>query len=114
MRPNTGRRIIKQVGKKMPIQVDDSGHRIPLDSSGKMRESHRILQESTGNRWNMEVLFCPEIFWIFPVDSCQLSVLSGINGAERIGKNPKNFRPEYSFHKITVITRNRPFSGRTV
>jgi len=37
--------------------IDDSGHRIPLDSAGKMRESHRILQENTGNRWNMEAVF---------------------------------------------------------
>jgi hypothetical protein len=79
-------------------QVDDSGHRIPQDSSGKMRESHRILQESTRNRWNMEALFWPEIFRIFPVDTCPLPVLSGISGAESIGKNPKNFRPEYCFH----------------
>jgi hypothetical protein len=26
-----------------------------------MRESHRILQESTGNRWNMEAVFRPEL-----------------------------------------------------
>jgi hypothetical protein len=31
-----------------------------------MRESHRILQENTGNCWNMEAVFRPEIFWIFP------------------------------------------------
>jgi len=47
-------------------QVDDSGNRIPQDSSGKMRESHRILQESTENRWNMEAVFRPKIVWIFP------------------------------------------------
>jgi hypothetical protein len=29
-------------------QVEDSGHRIPQDPVGKMRESHRILQENTG------------------------------------------------------------------
>jgi hypothetical protein len=38
------------------------------------------------------------------VDSCQLPVLSGRNRAESIGKNPKIFRPEYCFHKITGIT----------
>jgi hypothetical protein len=32
-------------------QVDDSGH--------------RILQENTGNRWNMEAVFRPGIVWIF-------------------------------------------------
>jgi hypothetical protein len=29
-------------------------------------------------------------------------------------KNPKIFRPEYRFHKITGITRNRQFPGRVV
>ncbi len=29
-------------------------------------------------------------------------------------KNPEKFRPEYCFHKITGITRNRPFPDRTV
>jgi hypothetical protein len=95
-------------------QVDDSGHRIPQDSAGKMQESHRILHESTGNCWKMEAVFWPEMFRILPVDSCQLPVLSGRNRAESIGKNPKNFRPEYCFQKITVITQNRPFPGWTV
>jgi hypothetical protein len=31
-----------------------------------MRESQSFLQESTGNRWNMEAVFRPEIFRIFP------------------------------------------------
>jgi hypothetical protein len=43
----------------------------------------------------------------FPLDSSQLPVLSDRNGHEIIGKNPKNFRPEYCFHKITGITQNR-------
>jgi hypothetical protein len=30
-----------------------------------MRESHRILQENTGNRWNVEAVFRPEIVQIF-------------------------------------------------
>jgi hypothetical protein len=30
-----------------------------------MRESHRILQENTGNRWNMEAVFRPKIIRIF-------------------------------------------------
>ena len=58
-------------------QVEDSGD--------------RILQESSGNRRNMEALFRPEI----------------------IGKNSENFQPEYCFHKITGITRNRAFPDRT-
>ncbi len=81
-------------------QVDDSGH--------------RILQESIGNSCNMEAVFRPEIFRNFPVYSCQFPVLSGRNRTDSIGKNPKNFRPEYCFDKITIIVRNRPFSGRTV
>jgi hypothetical protein len=50
----------------------------------------------------------------FPMDSCQLSVLSGRNRPEIIGKNPENFRPEYCFHKITGIIWNRRFPGRFV
>jgi hypothetical protein len=53
-------------------------------------------------------------FGFFQVDSYELPVLSDRNRPEIIGKNPKNFRPEYCFHKITGITRNRPFPGRTV
>jgi hypothetical protein len=30
-----------------------------------MRESHSILQENTGNQWNMEAVFTPEIVLIF-------------------------------------------------
>ena len=45
---------------QMSTQVEDSGHRIPQDPAGKMRESHRILQENTGNRWNLEAVFRPE------------------------------------------------------
>ena len=50
----------------------------------------------------------------FPVDSSQLPVLSGRNRSEIIGKNPKIYRPEYCFHKITGITWNRQFPGRFV
>jgi len=50
----------------------------------------------------------------FPLNSRQLLVLSSRNCPELMGKNPKNFRPEYCFHEITGITRNRPFPGRTV
>ena len=38
-------------------QDDDSGARIPQDPSGKMLETHRILQENTGNGWKMEAVF---------------------------------------------------------
>jgi hypothetical protein len=36
------------------------------------------------------------------------------NLQENTGINPKNFRPEYCFHKITGITRHRQFPGRVV
>jgi hypothetical protein len=34
----------------------------------------------------------------FPVDSCQLPVVSGRNRLKIIGKNPKKFWPECCFH----------------
>jgi hypothetical protein len=43
-----------------------------------------------------------------------IPVLSSTNWLEIIEKNPKNSRPEYCFHKITGITRNRQFSDRVV
>ncbi len=63
-------------------QVDDSDHRIPQDPTGKMRESHRILQENAGNRWNMEAVFRPEIVRIFsgrllPISCAFLQELAG-------------------------------------
>jgi hypothetical protein len=41
-------------------------------------------------------------------------LLSCRNGVESVGKNPKNFRSEYCFHKVTGITRNQSFPGLTV
>jgi len=46
-------------------QVDDFGDQIPRDSAGKILESHRILKENIGNRWNMEAVFRPETVRIF-------------------------------------------------
>jgi hypothetical protein len=40
-----------------------------------------------------------KLFGFFPMDSCQLPVLSDRNQPEIIGKNPKIFRPQYCFHK---------------
>jgi hypothetical protein len=77
---------------QIPTQVDDS--------------DHRILQENTANRWNMETVFRPEIVEIF---SGEFLSTSCAFRPEIIGENPKNFRPEYCFHKITGITRNRQF-----
>jgi hypothetical protein len=53
-----------------------------------MRESHRIRQENTGNRWNMEAIFRSEMVRIFPVDSSQLFMFSNRNWQKIIGKNP--------------------------
>jgi hypothetical protein len=52
--------ILGTVGETV-FQVDDSGHWIPQDPARKTRESHRILQENTGNRWNMEAVFRPNL-----------------------------------------------------
>jgi hypothetical protein len=46
-------------------QVEDSGDRISQGPVEKMWESHRILKENTGNRWNMEVVFRPKMIQIF-------------------------------------------------
>ncbi len=46
--------VLLRIEMWIPAQIDHSGHRILRDPAGKMRESHRILQENTGNRWNME------------------------------------------------------------
>ncbi len=48
---------------KLP-QDEDSGHHILRDPAGKMRKSHRIPWESTGNSLEMEAVFRPEGFWI--------------------------------------------------
>jgi hypothetical protein len=48
--------------------VDRSCDRISQDLPGKMRESHRILQENTENTWNMEALFQSGISRIFSDD----------------------------------------------
>jgi len=56
-----------------------------LDDSG-----HRILQESIGTHWNMEAVFRPDIFRIFPMDSCKFPVLSGRNRPfPRAGVRPR-------------------------
>jgi hypothetical protein len=54
-----------------------------------MRESHRILQESTGNRWNMEAVFRPEIFGFFqwiPTNFLCFPVGTGRKSLEKIRK----------------------------
>jgi len=51
----------------MDTQVDDSSYWKRADPAGKMRESHRILQENTGKNRKMEAVFRPEIVGFFPV-----------------------------------------------
>ncbi len=102
-------RLIKKT--HILTQVDDSGRRTLQKRCGKVTGSCRKTPEiaETWKQYSDRKLsgFCP-------ADSCQLSVLSGRNRAKSIGKNPKIFRPEYCFHKITGITGNQPFSSRTV
>jgi hypothetical protein len=78
--------------QKNITHVDDSGY--------------RILQENTGNRWNMEAVFRPEIVEIFSVGSLSTSCAFR---QELAGNYRENFCPEYCFHGIT---RNRQFPGR--
>ncbi len=89
-------------------QVDDSGHRILQERCGKVTVSCRKAPEIAGT-WKQ--YSDRKLFGFIPVDSCQLPVLSGRNRPEIIGKNQKNFRPEYCFHKITGITRNSSLPG---
>ncbi len=79
-----------------------------------LRESHLILKENTGNRWSVEAVFQPEIFRIFSGGFLLTSCAFRQEPGGKHWKNRKNFRPEYCFHKITGINRNRPFPGRTV
>jgi hypothetical protein len=70
--------------------------------------SRVILQERrgkfTGNRWNMEAVFRTEIVGIFSVGFLSTSCAFR---QERAGNHRKKFWPEYCFHKITGITRDR-------
>jgi hypothetical protein len=50
----------------------------------------------------------------FPAYSCQFPVLSSRNRSEIIGKNPKISNWNTASKKITGITQNRSFPGRTV
>jgi len=92
-------------------QVEDSGHQIMQERCGKVTVSCRKTQEIAGT-WKQ--YSARKLSRFFPVDSCQLPLLSGSKQLEIIDKNSKNFWPEYCFYKITGITRNRPFPCRTV
>ena len=52
-------------------QVQDSGDQIPKEPAGRRWKKRWILQEYTGSHWNMEAVFQPENFRIFPVISYQ-------------------------------------------
>ncbi len=104
--------IFKPVSKLPRSMILATGsRRILQERCGKITVSYRKAPKIAGT-WKQ--YSGRKIFGFFPVDSYQLLVLSGRNRPEIIEKNPKNFTPEYCFHKITGITRNRPFPGRTV
>jgi len=50
-------------------QVEGYGHWIPQDPAGKKRESHRILQESTGNSLKWKQYSDRKFLGFFLVDS---------------------------------------------
>ncbi len=87
--------------------------------------SLRILQERcwkvTGScRKTLEIAviwkqyFDQKTAGFFPAYSCQFPVLSSRNRSEIIGKNPKISDWNTASKKITGITQNRSFPGRTV
>jgi len=78
--------------------------RIMQERCGKVTASFRKASDIAGT-WKQ--YSGQKFFGFFPVDPCQIPVLSGRNQAKSIGKNPKIFRPEYCFHKITGTGRFR-------
>jgi hypothetical protein len=59
-------------------------HRSNIPATG----FRRILQENTGNRWDIEAEFRPENFQVFPVDSCEIPVFSGSKSSGKSKKFP--------------------------
>jgi hypothetical protein len=51
-----------------------------------MRESHRILQENTGNRWKMAAVFRSEIVRIFSGEFLCFPAGTGRKSSEKIRK----------------------------
>ncbi len=72
----------------LATQVARSCHRISQDLPGKMRESHRILQENTGNTWNMQAVFRSGITRIFSEGILPESTGSYWNLPEKIREIP--------------------------
>ncbi len=85
-------------------------------SSKKMRESHRILQENTGNTWNMEAVFRLGISQIFSDDFGTDPAGKHWKLLESTRKNPGNSRPEYCFQLpsifrcIPAVSRRKSFT----
>jgi hypothetical protein len=104
--------MLNDIYKDVQTHVEDYGHWIPQDPAGKKRESHRILQKSTGNSRKWKQYSDQKFVGSFPVDSSQFPVLSGRNRSEIIGKNPKNFRWEYCFHVPAISVAFLPESAR--
>jgi hypothetical protein len=85
--------------RKKISQVEHSGHRIPPDSAGKMLESHWILQENIGNRWNMEAVFRSKNGRIFSDIFLSISYAFQQEPVGNHRKKSENFRLEYCFQK---------------
>ena len=96
-------------------QVNDSGGRILQESAGKCGESYRILQQNTANSWNMESIFPPGIFRIFPMISgrfLQESTGSCRNPSEKIRKIPGR-NTASNFLVFSVASRSFPAVRRS-
>ncbi len=81
--------LLKESFFRWLTQVNDSDFRKRADSDGKRRTSHRILQENSGNRWNMEAVFRSGIFLIFPGG---FPAVSCGKAQENVRNSPTNIR----------------------
>jgi hypothetical protein len=86
---------------------------MPPDLAGKMQESHWILQENTGNIWDMEAVFPPEIYRIFSDDFRKDPLGNHGKLSESTGKNLGNSRPEYCFQLPSIFRCKPAVSRRT-
>jgi len=100
----------------MYSNVDCSCYRISQDLAVKLRGSHRILQENTGNIWNMEAVFPPGIFRTFTMISGRILSESTRICRNPPKKNPENCQPEYCFQLpsifrcIPAVSSHTPFT----
>jgi hypothetical protein len=93
-------------------QDEDSGHHILQDPAGKMRKSHRIPWETTGNSSEMEAVFRPEVFRIFfrwiPVNFRYFPAGTGRKSSEKI-RQFSGGNTASTFQRFPVLScRNRP------